>query len=77
MGVLQPFKVQSVKEDTRNVVVYDAARDSLTSAAGAYPVYSRPDAAGRPVKAKPFRPPGTGGKGSREKVPSGSDRGAA
>ena len=39
--MLQPFLVKSIREDIRNVVLADAARQSLSSAAS---MYSRPSA---------------------------------
>jgi hypothetical protein len=49
VGVLQPFFVQSIREDIRNVVLADAARLSLSSAAS---MYSRPNN----PQAKPAQP---------------------
>ena len=46
--MLQPFMVQSIREDIRNVVLADAARLSLSSAGS---MYSRPG-----MQAKPAQP---------------------
>lgn len=45
--MLQPFMVQSVREDNRNVVLSDAARLSMSNASS---MYSRPT-----MQAKPFQ----------------------
>lgn len=49
VGVLQPFLVKSIREDIRNVVLSDAARQSLSSAGS---MYSRPSTR----QAKPPQP---------------------
>ncbi len=51
VGVLQPFKVQSVREETRNVVLYDSAK---TVPPTPLERHYRPGGAG--IQAKPFRP---------------------
>lgn len=49
VGVLQPFYVQNVREDIRNVVLSDAAKETLTAPSG---IYSRPGT----IQATPFQP---------------------